>query len=190
MGEDVANSEVGIGGVAAWSDGGNIEAIWQFVAGHGARGGHVAFDAERDSLVVFAADQFFEHWGDDGHWDGKAHAFDAGFVRVISGVFNRVDTDDFTLAVEQGAAAVAAVDGSVGLDHVLYVRIGGYFPVKGANYADRDGLAVAEGVADGDHAVADFECIAVAGGGDFDFCQSFGADGFFANRDDGDVAAF
>ena len=72
----------------------------------------------------------------------------------------RVHAHQPPLAVDEGAARVAGVEGGVGLDDVLHDAAGGPGPggegaTEGADHAGGDGAGQAHGVADGDHKLAD-----------------------------------
>ena len=69
----------------------------------------------------------------------------------------RVDADDLAAAVNQWTAAVARVEGGVGLDDVIDQVAGdaAQGPPEGADDAGRDGRFEAERAADGDDELAD-----------------------------------
>ena len=74
---------------------------------------------------------------------------------------------DPTLAVDEGAAGVARVDGGVGLDHRHDVLVRArHRPVDGAHDALGDGLVEAEGAADGDDDGAHLGLVVEGQGGD------------------------
>ena len=74
------------------------------------------------------------------------------------GLDGHVDADDLAGQVDQGAAAVAGIDGRVGLDEIgvgaALVLEG---PAHGRDHARGHGVGVAEGVADGDDGFADHD---------------------------------
>ena len=97
--------------------------------------------------------------------DGEADALEAG-VFLVGGVDGGVDADDLAEVVDEGAAGVAGVDGGIGLE-VVALAIGDGAVACG-DVAFGDGFAEAEGVADGDGELADFDFVGVAefeGGG-------------------------
>ena len=77
-----------------------------------------------------------------------------------------VEADDFAAEVHERAAAVAGVDGGVGLNEVLqfelFVAQVEVVPAFGADDAARHALAEAERAADGEHEVADLQLVAIA----------------------------
>ena len=77
-----------------------------------------------------------------------------------------VDADDLAMGVEQGAAGVAGIDGRVGLDGLVDVgSVGLLHLADGADDAARHGsVEDAEGIADGEHLLADLQVGAVAHG--------------------------
>ena len=87
--------------------------------------------------------------GRDGG-DGEADADVAAARRDDRGVH----ADDLALQVDRGAARVAAVDRRIDLQVVLVGVLAGSASARGDD-AEGRGLAHAEGVADGDHPVAD-----------------------------------
>ena len=107
--------------------------------------------------------------------DGEADALVAAGV----GRNGRVDADDLAVEIHQRAAAVAGIDGRVGLDEILAVGDADAASL-GADDAGRDGAFQSEGLAEGQHPIADFDLVAVAqpGGG-----QRAGA----VDADDGQV---
>ena len=82
--------------------------------------------------------------------DGEADALVAAGAAEDGGV----DADEPALDIHQRAAGVAGVDGRVGLDEVLIVLDAEVAAARGADDARGDGLADAEGIADGEHDVA------------------------------------
>ena len=126
--------------------------------GGGDLGGHrLDLHAEPAALDLAAVPELGDHGLDGVRRDGEAHAHRAA-VRRVDG---RVHPDHLALEVEQRAAGVAAVDRGVGLDEVD-VRAGGDVAGHGRDDAAGDGAAEAEGVADGDHVLADAHRVAVA----------------------------
>ena len=81
----------------------------------------------------------------------------------------RVDADHFAVEIDQGAAAVAGIDGRVGLQEILKddrvgVAQGELASPFGADDSKRDGMAQPEGAAHRQHEVANLHPIAVAQG--------------------------
>ena len=98
--------------------------------------------------------------GDQHHHvdrDGEADAF----VAAAGAGDGRVDADHFAAQVQQRPAAVAGVDGGVGLQEVLVVHaVVAQLQVAaalGADDAVGDRVAQAERAADGEHEIADVE---------------------------------
>ena len=74
-----------------------------------------------------------------------------------------VDTDEPAFGIHQRAAGIAGVDGRVGLNEILIlVETRQAAAAQRADNAHRHGLADTEGIADGEHNVADFQLVAVA----------------------------
>jgi hypothetical protein len=93
----------------------------------------------------------------------------------------RVDTDDLTPQIHQRAAAVAGIDGGVGLQEVLAIgELSG--PPLAADDPLRDGHVETERAAECQHPVADLHRPAVA---EFDGLQRSGV----LDADDGDIGA-
>ena len=95
----------------------------------------------------------FLELGDDlgGHVDrdGKPDA-------LAVGDDGRVDAHHLAVQVQQRSAAVARVDGGVGLDEIV-IGTGADDAALGADDAGRNGLLQAEGTADGHHPFADLQ---------------------------------
>ena len=90
--------------------------------------------------------------------DGEADALAAG---VDSGI----DAHQTAFEVEQGTAAVAGVDGGVGLDQVgEHAALAADGAAQGRDHARGDGVVEAEGVADGDDGLAGHEVGGIAQG--------------------------
>ena len=98
----------------------------------------------------------------DGH--GKADALVSAAAVADDG---GVDADQFAAGVHQRAAGISGIDGGVGLNEVL-VAAGALdiqaAAARGADDAHGDGLADAEGIADGEHDVADAHLGGIADG--------------------------
>ena len=100
--------------------------------------------------------------------DGEAQALHIG-AGAGGAVFGGGDADDLPVAVEQGAAGVARVDGAVGLKHVhrggVIAGAGGNEPVQSGDEAVGEGVCqLAQGVADGHHGLAHLQLVGVAQG--------------------------
>lgn len=67
-----------------------------------------------------------------------------------------IDSDQLALIVHEGAAGVARVDRSIGLDEVFVVFDSQVRPPLSAHDSHRDCLAYAEGIADRNCVIADF----------------------------------
>ena len=115
-------------------------------------------DAEIAALRPLAAAQRVDHRLGSLGRDGEADA-DAGAGRRDQ---RRIDADDVAVEVEHRAAAVAHVDGGVGLDVAVVGAGAGDPAVKRRDDAGGDGAAKAVGIADGDDPVADPRLGAVA----------------------------
>ena len=85
---------------------------------------------------------------------------------AAAGLDLRVDPDHLAVGVDQRAAGVAGVDRRVGLDHVGDREAVGRLDLalQGGDDAAGHGAVEAEGVADRDHRVADFDFDGVAEG--------------------------
>ena len=132
-------------------------------------------DAEVAAGDVAVLDEAVHDVAGEVGGDGEADALVAAGAAEDGGV----DADEAALDVHERAAGVAGVDGGVGLDEVLIVLDAEVAAARGADDAGGDGLADAEGVADGQHDVADLHLVAV---GHRDDRQVLGV-----NLDDGDV---
>ena len=73
-----------------------------------------------------------------------------------------VDADQLAAQVDQRAARIARIDRGVGLDEVLVAFDAEAAAAERADDARGHGLAEAEGIADGDHEIADLELVGVA----------------------------
>ena len=118
-----------------------------------------------------------ERFGDvagDVDRDREADAFVAAGGAGDGGV----EADDFAAEIHERAAAVAGVDGGVGLNEVLqfevFVAEVEVVATFGADDAAGHALAEAERAADGEHEVADLELVAIAELGRF---EAAGVDG-------------
>ena len=74
----------------------------------------------------------------------------------------RVDADEPAADVDEGAAGIARIDGGVGLDEELVVRDPDLGAGERRDDAVRHRLADAEGVADGEHEIADLQALRIA----------------------------
>src|SRR5205823_4284793 len=91
--------------------------------------------------------------------DGEAYADVAARRRK----YLRVDADEVARRVDERAAGVALVDGRVRLQEVFEAAVTqARVPTLRADDAGGDGLPDAEGVADGEHDVADANLVGVA----------------------------
>ena len=73
-----------------------------------------------------------------------------------------VDADNLAVDVQQRTARIAGIDGGVGLDEIL-IRFDAHVGASGSrDDADRHGPVQAEGVADGDSPLADFQLVRIA----------------------------
>ena len=117
-----------------------------------------AEEAARDLAAVQEA--FHDIAGEiDG--DGETDA-SAGAAGADDGV---VDADEAALGIHERAAGIALVDGGIGLDEILvagvvigvFIILHGQAAAERADDAARDGLAEAEGVAEGEDDIADLK---------------------------------
>ena len=104
------------------------------------------------------ADLFVDGADDVGR-GGKAHAF----VAAALGEDEGVNTDEAAFGVDEGSAAVAGIDGGVGLD-VDHGVIGSDLAGDGADDAHGDGVFEAEGAAEGEDDLALAELVGIAEG--------------------------
>ena len=89
--------------------------------------------------------------------NGEADALRAARAREDGGV----DADQPAGEVDQRAAGIARIDGGVGLDEELVVGDADLRARQRRDDAVRHGLPDAEGIADGEHHVADFERVGI-----------------------------
>ena len=103
--------------------------------------------------------------GDKHHQIDRNRETDAFVAARIAGD-RGVDANHLTSQIQQRTAAVARVDGGVGLQEILQTDLfGAQFqitPTFGADDAVADGVAQPEGTADRQHEVANFHSVAVA----------------------------
>ena len=102
-------------------------------------------------------------------WDRKT---DAGTDATRS-CEGRVDAHGLAIEIQERAARVARVDGRIGLYEILEAEIPAEVQTVaslGADDAERDGMAEAEGIADGQDPLADLQCVRV---GQFDEGKRF-----------------
>ena len=138
------------------------QALGQVVEG----GSHLADRTDRNAdqrtaRYIAVDDQLFDDGLDGGHGDGEAEALEAGGRDLVGG-----DADDLAVLVEQRAARIAGVDGSVGLNEGHHIVVDGNAAVGGRNDAgcDRALQVEAAGVADDDGRLADAQIIRAAEG--------------------------
>ena len=91
------------------------------------------------------------HTARGGRGNGKTNAHGAARPGVDGGV----DTHQMAVHVHQCTARVSRVDGRIGLDEIFKGVDAQLGSTQCADDAPRDGLTHAEGVADGQHLVAD-----------------------------------
>ena len=89
--------------------------------------------------------------------DGEADAGGAARRRDD----HAVDADQLAVHVDQRAAGIARIDRGVGLDEILVLRLVAGHMGEGRDDAAGHRLADAEGVADGQHQVADLDLIGI-----------------------------
>ena len=100
----------------------------------------------------------FDHAAHHARGDREADAVAAARARED----RRVDADEPAADVDEGAAGIARIDGGVGLDEELVVRDPDLGAGERRDDAVRHRLADAEGVADGEHEIADLQALRVA----------------------------
>ncbi len=125
----------------------------------------------RGSFLVF--DESAGSSGDDVDGNREADAL----VAAGGAGDGRVEADDFAAQIHERSAAVARVDGGIGLNEVLelelFVAEVEIVPAFGAHDSAGDALAEAEWAADGEYEIADLERIAISQASRF---QSAGVD--------------
>jgi len=90
--------------------------------------------------------------------DGEADSL----VTAATGKHGGIDPDEIALGVDQRAAGIAGIDRGVGLDEVLKSIYAELVAAGGADNAHGHGLPHAEGIADGQHHVADAQIVGMA----------------------------
>ena len=155
--QDVARANAGGIGRAAALDAGDQGAAGVGQAeGFGELGGHfLRLDADPAARHGAGADDLFHDVAHRRYRDGEADAQRTAGARVDRGV----DADQMAAAVDQGAAGVAGVDRGVGLDEVLEGVDPEVRAPEGRDDAHGHRLADAEGIADGQHDVADDDVV-------------------------------
>ena len=116
-------------------------------------GGDTEPGARNVAIALEIRNEFLGFIDGDGKTDAAALA---GFRKN-----HGVDPYDLALHIKKRTAAVAGVNGSVGLDEIIK-RARADSAVFGADDSDRDGVAQAEGIADGKDGFADSCCVGVA----------------------------
>lgn len=84
---------------------------WKIVGFGDVWSDHDVVSADISAISGVVGSDVFEHALDAGNWDGKADA-------ISIGRGGGIDTDDLTGGINEWAARVASVDGSVGLNEV------------------------------------------------------------------------
>ena len=93
------------------------------------------------------------------------HGETDAFIAIGAADDGGVDADQPAFGVHQRAAGIARIDGGIRLDEILVMRVGIGFVEREtaapqpADDAHGDGLAHAEGIADGQYDVADLQLI-------------------------------
>ena len=108
--------------------------------------------AEETAYNVAVVDDLIHHALGKIDGNRKTHAL----IAAAAGKNGGVDADEFALGVDQRAAGIARVDSGVGLDEIFVVLNAEIGAAGGADDAHGDGLADAEGIADGESEIADF----------------------------------
>ena len=114
----------------------------------------IDIDAEDAALDLAVLDQLVHDALDHVDRNGEADADIAAAARQNRGV----DADQFAAQIDQRAAGIARIDRGVGLDEIL-VAESGLMPLR-PSALTMPAVTVcceAEGIADGDHVVADLE---------------------------------
>ena len=174
MGQDVAGFDALGRGVAAFGDGGDIQAARQAVMFGVRRVDGADGDADAGPDIAAGGDELVaDRFGRDAG-DRKADALH-GHLGVGVDHLHVRDADDLAVHIEQRTAGVALIDGGVGLDQRHGVAVGADAAVDGGD--DTVGHGAAQGVhqrvADGDDAVAHAQLAAVA---EFGGVQPLGLD--------------
>ena len=156
--EEVADLEAGAVGGAIGFDVGDDGAGGNGEREGGDEGGVKVLEDDADFAAVDVAfgAELLDDIANEGGGDGEAEAFVAAGLRKDE----RIDADEAAFGIDEGAAAVAGVDGGVGLDVAEGIRVADVAG-DGADDAEGDGVAKAKGIADGEDEVA----LAEAGGG-------------------------
>ena len=108
-------------------------------------------DADPAAHHASLGEDLVHHAAHEVHRDRETDAFHAEILREHRGV----DADQLAVGIDQRATGVAHVDGRVGLDEVLEGRDAELAAARRADDALRDRLRQADGIADGEHDVAD-----------------------------------
>ena len=149
---DVLNLQAGGGGGAVGLDVGDDDSpVLRELEAIGQRGGDFLGDgADLDAMNVAVLAQAVVDEIDDAGGDGESEAFAAAALRKDESI----DADDGAVHIDQRAAAVAGVDGSVGLnvgEGLFGIGLAG----DGADHAHGDGVLQAFGTADGEDQLTD-----------------------------------
>ena len=153
-------------GAAALFHADHIGAGGQAEHGGGLRVGVLHGDAQVSAGHIAIVDEVGDHTDHIVNGDGEADALDGGAGVGGSGILGGGDADDLALRIKQGAAGVARVDGGIGLDHADDGIVRGDLPVDTAYVTHGlGGGQGAQGIADGNHHVADVQLRAAADGG-------------------------
>ena len=103
------------------------------------------------------ADQFFYNWFNLVDTQRKSHTLSIGSYQLST-----VDTNDFSFAVHQSAAAVSAVDSGIGLNQCHSVCIVGQLSVQSADNPVCHSIFISQRIADGYHQFPDLQFIRIA----------------------------
>ena len=155
----VLGNETGLGGRAVGIDVGDEGALDLLEAerlGHLARH-RLELGAEPGLLDLLAGDGAFHERLHQVGRNGEADAVRAARARDD----RRIDADHPPAHIDQRAARVAGIDGGVGLNKVLGIVVADAGACQRRDDAAGDGLADAEGIADGEHQVADLHPVGV-----------------------------
>src|SRR5690349_7670287 len=117
-------------------------------------------DADPATFDAPVGDDLVHHLSRHVDWNGKTDADIAAGWRNDG----RVDADEFSAQADQCSAGIAWVDRGVGLDELLIALLADAGAPQRADKTGRYGLSQAEGIADRQHEIADFERVAVAEG--------------------------
>ena len=186
--EDVARLNARLGGAAVRGNDADDHTVGEPVHATDRRG-LSGLELNADGAAndfMFRSDEHVVDVGDDVGGHGEADTLRTHGLGIDGGVH----ADDLAGHIDERAAGVAGVDGRIGLDKALELRLGDAVgaglldaAVLGGDNACRYGLRQREGAADGKNPVSDLCAVGVA---EFDGGKRF----LGIDLDDGDVGVF